>query len=436
MSTSEVSNTPKKKKNDISVKILIVGLVIILAYIASLLVFQQVKQRENLFEENKYSIAEQWGSEQTIKGPYLVAPYQRSETVGEETRMVTDFVYILPNDLELSGDVAPNERSRGIYDVVVYDAQIMTKGSFTLSPEVMNTLPSNTQLTKARLVVNLDDTRGIKELFSLQWNENDISFEPGAYGQLFYDSKGVSAPVRLAAGGVYDFSFPLTLQGTERISFSPFGSNTKADVTSSWPSPSFTGAFLPEDREISDDGFSASWVVSSFGRSYPQVFTSVDSHELLETAFGVELFDGVNFYSKTSRAVKYAILFIVMTVLVFFLFEVLRKTKIHFVQYLLVGIALALFYLLLLSLGEHIGFLAAYIVAAIATIGLIAWYASSIFQRKKYALFLALFLTFLYVYLYILLQLENFSLLVGSLFLFVVLGVVMQVTRKIDWYSM
>lgn len=227
------------------------------------------------------------------------------------------------------------------------------------------------------------------------------------------------------------------LKGVKELEFIPLGADTKVEINSSWNSPGFIGSFLPEKSSISDDGFNAEWKVSSFGRSYPQHWSgdSLSFRDIESSSFGVRLFDSINFYEKITRSAKYAIMFIVLTFLAFFLFEVFSKLKIHPLQYLLIGISLVLFYLLLLSLSEHIGFLFAYLTASVATITLVSVYSLSLLEKSIHAFIIAAILSALYTYLYILLQLESFSLLIGSVFLFAIIALVMYLTRKIDWYS-
>ncbi|KKS99384.1 MAG: Inner membrane CreD family protein, partial [Candidatus Giovannonibacteria bacterium GW2011_GWA1_43_15] len=260
------------------------------------------------------------------------------------------------------------------------------------------------QWDKAYISMGITDTRGITQQINLKWNNADIAFEPGSKNPIA-GANGVHAFVPIdTAKKTFDFTYTFDIRGSEKLEFLPFGGETKVDIKSNWSSPSFTGAYLPNERNVAD-GFSASWSVSSFGRSYPQqwVDSEVNAQTLADSRFGMSLIRSVDFYTKINRTIKYAIMFIAITFLAFFLFEVLSKVRIHPFQYLLVGFALALFYLLLLSLSE------AFIVSGL------------------------LFL--LYSYLYIIVQLEDLALLYGSILLFVLLALTMYLTRNIDWYQ-
>jgi inner membrane protein len=219
------------------------------------------------------------------------------------------------------------------------------------------------------------------------------------------------------------------------------GKETRVSLSSSWPSPSFIGSYLPLSHEVTNAGFQAKWNISYFGRGYQQYWKSDKVNypnlqdSMLNSSFGVKLLLMVDHYHKTLRSVKYAVLFILLTFVAFFLFEILSKIKVHPFQYLLIGFAMSIFYLLLLSISEHLDFSYTYIIASVATIALITGYSSWILMQKKKSLVVALLLILLYAFLYILLQIEDYALLVGTLVLFIILGIVMIVTRKIDWYT-
>ena len=234
----------------------------------------------------------------------------------------------------------------------------------------------------------------------------------------------------------FNFSFEFSLNGSETLEFLPLGNETQVEVQSDWNNPSFVGSYLPNERTL-DTGFLASWSISSLGRSYPHKWLDgeIDKETILASRFGVSLLQGVDFYAKVSRTVKYAIMFIGITFMAFFLFEVLSKLKIHPFQYLLIGFALALFYLLLLSLSERIGFFSAYAVSTLATVGLITTYSVHVLRAHKKAFIIAGLLVLLYSYLYVIVQLEDLALLYGSMLLFILLALTMYLTRNIDWYQ-
>ena len=234
------------------------------------------------------------------------------------------------------------------------------------------------------------------------------------------------------------FSFELALRGSGDLRFQPAGMETRVELESPWPAPGFTGAFLPGERRIGETGFTASWKVPYYGRDYPQVWrdTDVEASALERSAFKVSLVLPANAYQQTERSVKYAALFIALTFATFFLLELLSPARLHAVQYLLVGFALCLFYVLLLALAEHLGFAPAYAVAAAATVGLIAAYCRSILGGLRWAGVMLACLTALYGYLFVVLRLEDYALLLGALGLFAVLALVMRLTRDLDWFTL
>ncbi len=407
---------------------IIIGIVAGMCLVASLLVLGLVSERQTLHEEARGEVSATWGAPQTFLGPVLVftkPPLKDTTTPVEQ--------YVLPRSLKVESVLTPEVRSRGIYDTVVYTETLKVSGVFTT--EDIGGVPP---LSTPTLAVSMSDTRSIETQVSLMWNGVEVPFSPGPNVRLF-DGAGIHAMVPYTAlTREYPFSFELTVKGTGEALFVPVGKETEVAITSPWKTPAFTGAFLPSERTMRDDGFNASWQVASFGRSYPQAWDgdSVMLSSLYESAFGVDLFEGVDLYTELYRSIKYAVLFIVITFTVFFLFEVLQSVRVHPIQYLLIGSALALFYLLLLSLAEQIGFLHAYLLATVMTTLLITGYSASVLKQKSRALLVGVKLLALYGYLYFVLQMEDYALLFGALLLFALLASVMFLTRSVDWFSM
>lgn len=274
--------------------------------------------------------------------------------------------------------------------------------------------------------------RGIQNQIVLNLNNQKYNFEPGVKNTNLINS-GLNTSVLLNPNTKnYNFNFDLDLKGTDQISFAPIGNTTNIKLTSSWQDPNFNGAFLPKTRKITPNGFEAEWNILRLNRTYPQSW-SKEKHEIKSSLFGVNLLIPVDHYQKTMRTVKYAILIIALTFLIFFFIEVLTNIKVHPIQYLLVGLALALFYMLLLSLSEHIGFDLAYLSGSLATIMLISFYIKSILKQNKLIFIQAGILIILYIFIYIILQLENYALLVGTIGLFATLAIIMFLSKKIDW---
>lgn len=405
------------KIDSVTIKMLIIGFIGLTCFIASLFVFGLVEERSGRHIEVETEIGQTWGEPQTVIGPVLVV----------KNAGVAD-TYILPSILNIKSTLEPEVRKRGIFETVIYKEHVQVSGSF-LAADVNDIAGREVSLS-----VSLSDTRSIEKQVTLTWNNGDYIFNPGSNAALFSQS-GIHSPVTVLSGD-NSFSFEVTLNGNNYATFAPLGRENEVTVSALWGSPQFIGAFLPSSREITEDSFTATWKMSSFGRNYPQSFVgdgTVSTDMLSESTFGVELNEGVDLYTQVSRSIKYAILFIAVTFMVFFLFEILLKVPLHAIQYLLIGLALALFYVLLLSLSEHIGFLKAYVVATGMTSVLISWYGSKVLGKRGRGGVIFSVLIALYSYLYFTLNLEDYALLFGSLLLFTLLGSVMYLTRNIDW---
>ena len=421
-----------------TIKLIIVGILIIICLAPSLFVFILLSERTNRREEAVREITDKWGSSQIIAGPILSLPYYKSSVDSQNFKHESSGILnVLPQKLNYNVSIDPEARSRGIFEAVVYKTKIDGQGTFEMPGlSYAGVKSSEIQWDKAYVAMGITDTRGITQQINLKWNNVDVAFEPGSKNPMA-GASGVHVFVPLdTAKKSFEFAYSFDIRGSEKLEFLPLGDETKVDLKSNWNSPSFTGAYLPNERDIAH-GFSANWSVSSFGRTYPGQWldSEVSAQMLSDSRFGVSLIQGVDFYTKINRTVKYAIMFIAITFLAFFLFEVLNKLRIHPFQYLLVGFALALFYLLLLSLSERFGFLPAYAFSTIATIGLITGYSAKVLKANKKALIVAGLLFLLYSYLYIIVQLEDLALLYGSILLFLLLSLTMYLTRNIDWYQ-
>jgi len=412
------------KQDSISLKLLAIIFIGGVCFIASLLVLGMTNERQNRFSLAKLEIAEKWSKRQVIVGPMIIR-HDPAENLP---------VYILPETLRYETVLEPEVRSRGIFKSVVYTSTIKVSGEF-LRNDLQSAVPQGSRM--ATFSVAITDTRGIEKQFDLSWNGDTHVFNPSP-GVAFLESSGLHAFVPIdTSSNKIPFSFELQLNGSEGISFAPLGKETVVAISSLWPSPKFVGAFLPGEREVTPRGFESEWRISSLGRSYPQTWRSgaVILQQLIDSSPGVDLHEQVDAYDMTFRSVKYAILFIIITFAAFFLFDVLAKVRIHPVQYLLIGSALSLFYLLLLSLSEQIGFLFAYLVATAMIAVLVTIYSAFVLRNKRRAIPIFILLSTLYGYLYFVLRLEDYALLFGSLLLFVLLAVIMFATRNIDWFA-
>lgn len=396
---------------------------------------------------------------QTIAGPVLVIRYtdefdeqievadglgKRKENV---VRSVRRKFLVFPNDLVMGSDIKTSRRYRGIHQVLVYDGQHAITGNFVLP--VLNDLPraslgSRIRMGQPSVVLGVGDVRGIRNIPQIDWNGEQIEFQQGTDLAAF--DTGLHAklkPMTLEQPASVVFSMKLGLDGIERQSFVAVGKNNKVTVKSDWPHPQFTGHFLPSasDRTVDQNGFSATWQVSSLSTTAQKRIRDQEgsalpsaSHPVVES-FSIGFIEPVNVYSLAERATKYGLLFIALTFAAFFMFEIVKQLPIHPVQYTLVGLALVLFFLLLVSLSEHVAFVLAYLIASAACIALLGFYLSYVLRSWTRGVTFAMGLTALYGALYGLLISESNALVLGSILLFAMLAAVMVATRKIDWYS-
>jgi inner membrane protein len=330
--------------------------------------------------------------------------------------------------------VEPEVRYRGIYKVVTYRTILHVSGSF--APVNAGTLKMPAvamEKQQALLEFGIPDMRGINKDISIKWGDSVTRAVPGLISSDL-SSSGFHASVSLVEGSVCDFSFDLDLNGSQSLNFIPLGKETNVTLTSTWNSPSFCGAFLPDDRKISNEGFQALWNVLQLNRNFPQQWVN-DQYSVDSSSFGVELITPVDTYQKSERSVKYAILFIALTFIIFFFAEVLTRTRIHVIYYLLTGIALCVFYSLLTALAEQMNFTFAYLIASVIIITMIGVFAHSLYKKWQVTLTVIASLFALYVFLFVILQLTDYSLLFGNIGLVIILGIIMYFSRKIDWYS-
>ena len=348
---------------------------------------------------------------------------------------------MLPEQLDVKGDVKTKHLKRGIYDFTVYETALDLTGQFKL-PKDFEKMQERHEwcFEKAKIIVGLPNLRGLSDNVALNLNGTtyDMVAETG-------NLKGLSCEVdlsRLQEGETFSFSLVLPFKGSGDLMFAPVGQTTTVNLTSDCITPSFNGYYLPDERRVTDTGFLAEWKVLAINRDYPQVLDAsfigsyqYGTSDFNNSTFGVQLKVPVEQYQQTERAVKYAFLIILLTFAAVFFVEMQKATPIHPVQYLLIGIALIVFYTLLLSFSEHINFGLSYLIASVMTIGMIVLFMASVTKDKKTALGIGALLAVLYVFVYVLLQLESYALLVGSVGLFIILGIAMFATQKIEWYK-
>ncbi|WP_342623979.1 cell envelope integrity protein CreD [Pseudomonas alkylphenolica] len=433
----------------LSLKLGTIALLIVLLLIPLFMIGGLIGERQQLRDNVVQDIAQSASFSQQISGPVLVVPYRKTErrwkteegNTFQETKQVSGHLYFLPETFELKSGIDTELRSRGIYQARLFHADNHISGQFKVPANWgINQDLEDYRFEPAFLAVGISDIRGIEKGLQLQFNDQRLDFQAGT--GLSWLGGGVHVPLGRLEGKaetLFDYAFDLSLQGTGQLYVLPVGRSTSVSMAANWPHPSFVGNYLPSSRKIDAGGFSARWQTSFFSTNLEdalsQCAVNASCADFRDRAFGVSFVDPVDQYLKSERAIKYALLFIALTFAGFFLFEILKNLSVHPIQYALVGAALALFYLLLLSLSEHLGFGLAYLLSAGACVLLIGFYLSHVLHSLLRAMGFALGLAVLYGMLYGLLSAEDYALLMGSLLLFGLLGVFMVLTRRLDWYS-
>lgn len=437
----------RKLQDSVLLKLIAAFILTLVLGIPLAMVRGQIQERKARRDQVVSEVSSTWGDAQTLGGPVLTVPYLIHSEKDEKGKVTTwtQLAYFLPETLKVDGRLFPEIRRRGIFEVAVYRTDLHVSGVFhrpSFAPWAV--ADKDVLWDRAWLSIGVPDMRGIRRDVRLVWAGRSLQLSPGGAVTGLW-ATGLRAPVSGMAEApqrqVLPFAFDLSLRGSQYLEFLPFGKQTAVSLRSSWPDPSFYGGFLPDARTVTGKGFEAAWNVPWFARSYPQQWREGEREQVVpeaavpQSAFGVALYQPVDVYLKSERSVKYGMLFLVLTFLAYFLFEVFSPVSLHPLHYLLVGSALCLFYILLLSFSEHIPFGISYAIASAGIIALISGYSLAILNGKRRAFAMSGMLVILYGYLYVLLQAEDYALLLGSLGLFVILALVMYLTRKVDWYS-
>lgn len=425
-----------------TLKIFLIGVIVLILQIPLTMLGGLMRERVQLREEAYDKVARGWGGALRIGGPMLVIPTQYQVIENSVTKTYREPVYVLPRQLDVSVAAMQESEPRyvGIYRVPVFIADFKVSASFDLGaqlPLVAARYPDRTLLwQQATLRVPVNSLQSLRQLTQASFSEVPLSFSP-VTGQGILT--GLEAPLSLdsTAHGQRSFELQMKMAGSRELSVLPLGSTTQVRMQSDWPHPSFQGAFLPAQRTIDDGGFDARWQVLELNRSYGEVFAESDSgaDSVLQSALGVGLHQTVDVYLRGERAIKYAILFIALTFLTFFAWEQLSQLRLHPLQYLLVGLALSIFYLLLIALSEHVSFLLAYWSAASALVALIGIYLAGALRARRRGILAGGAMALVYGILYALVLSEDYALLMGAIVLFIILGAVMVATRHVNWYA-
>jgi len=447
--------TPKRKfTQSLTFKGITIAVLILILLIPSTMIQNLIMERQDRSRETVQKINDKWSRSQTLCAPLLLVPYTTTQLDKDKKLYYEEHtLYITPKFLKINTSLTPEERYYGIYKAILYKSDIHFEGSFS---GLTNLKIDNSELhfDKSQIAIGITDLRGVTQNPDFKIGDKNLEATVGVV-KLFSVDENVDADGISKYGSRVSYSRPanissktlivnlkdvtltdslffdctMKLNGSGAISFIPIGQNTAVTLNGQWQSPSFIGSFSPEST-VDNKQFNANWNILSFNREIPETWSDNNVTNLGDNSFGVNLIQTVDQYQQNMRSAKYALMFIVLTFIVFFFVEIFTKKPIRFFQYVLVGIALILFYSLLLSLSEQIGFGWAYLTASAATILMTTVYFYSLIKQKRATFILAGIMIILYSFLYIILQVEDFALLFGSIFLFVILGVIMFVSNK------
>lgn len=449
MENQEIQNQePKSFFQSTTAKMIMVGFLTLVLLIPLFFVQDLISERSQRKNEVTREVSNLWGSDILFYGPILKIPYTSYDnynvtdtktgatTIQKKTTI--NYAYFFPNELNNSSKVMKNESlKRGIFNPIVFTANMNFKGNFT-SPDFtkLNIAPENILWDKASIVVKTTNLKSIKSELKIEVNNEKLSFEPQNNDKTNYSllSTSVFDYKSLANNDKINFNFNIVYNGSNSLKFVPIGKVTNVSIDSDWQSPSFEGTFASNDttKSISAKGFHADWKVLDINRTFSQQYSNV-LPDLDDYLFGVKLIETVDEYQQNERVSKYGFLVIGLTFLIFFLIQSISKINIHIFQYSMIGIALIMFYTLLISITEHSSFSLAYGISGIAVVVLITLYSVSILKNKKFPLFIATSLSVLYAFIFVIIQMEDYALLAGSIGLFCILAAVMCFSRKIDW---
>jgi len=432
-------------KESVTVKLIFIGILILVLLIPSSMVNNIINERADRQEEVIKDISYNFSGSQQIKGPVLVIPYKAQVKDVDQTgksiiKEEIQNLYILPDDLNIKAALNSEIMHRGIFDAIVYKTVIKISGNFTKAD--LNSAGINSDqllLDKAKVTFSISDLKGLKTNPVLNIGTQTLIATP-TYNNHALFTDGLQVAINLTGINTDNlpFNYTLDLNGSDELSFLQLGKTTDVEVSSNWNSPSFDGRSLPDSRKISDSGFNAHWRMLYYNRPFPQQWAADDTllnsgAKQQEATFGVKLRLPVDEYQKTTRTSKYSILIILLTFVSLFLTELIRKQKIHSFNYILIGAAMIIYYTLLLSFSEQIGFNAAYLIASVATVALIATFIASLLKNKLAALLFSLILSVFYIFIFVIIQLEDFALMIGSIALFIIVALLMYFSRKINW---
>ncbi len=466
--TSSPFNTLLERFNrwiqeSIMIKLLSIGFLMLILLIPSAWIRELIYERQQRADEAMEEVTSKWSGSQTLTGPVLVIPYTSREVIdrgkdGKEIREHIENAFFLPEHLDASGTIDPEVRHRGIFDAVVYKASLTLQSTFSQPDFKKLSIPEDlVRWDEAYYVFGITDVRGINDSLAIIANDVALEAEPSndigvtirktnrQTSDSYFSEKptpsGSSNKGIMAKAGWHDqnsfaskVDIQLSLKGSRSLEFIPVGKTTAVKLSGQWNNPSFDGAFLPDSHEISENSFAANWKILHFNRPFSQQWVQ-NNQELGDSNFGVKLLLPVDQYQKSMRTAKYGALIILLTFMALFLLEITQKIRIHPFQYILIGAALTIYYTLLLSLSEHIGYNAAYVIASLATVTLVSLYSRSFFPAARLSIQLAALMGVFYTFIFLIIMEQDFSLLLGSVGLFIIIATLMYFSRNVKWYK-
>lgn len=425
------------------IKLALIGTLTLLLLIPSTWIQSIIVERQVRQDEVKKEISDKWSGSQLLEGPVLVLPYKQlvseKDTAGKVTyKDAMTNVYILPETINIVSKANTEILHRGIFDAVVYDTKIRVNGKFSpMEMKKSGINPANILWDKVKLDIGLSDLKGLKNNPLITLGDTAYNVEPDFTSlKLFTNNLIILPNLSANKNTALDFSFDLDLRGSNELNFQHVGKSTSVKVEGSWNNPSFTGRYLPEDRQVNDNGFVATWKLPHFNRPFAQQWIEDDAQmhsSKNDASFGVKFILPVDQYQQTMRSAKYAILVILLTFISLFFTEILNKRKVHLLQYVLIGAAMTIYYTLLLSFSEQVGFTIAYVIASVATVALVGTFIAALLNKKKPAIIFSSILSVFYSFIFVIIQLQDLALLFGSIGLFIVVAVLMYLSAKIDW---
>ncbi len=444
----EIQQTPNNTTKNwfgesILVKLILIGALTLILLIPSNWIQSIIMERQDRQDEVIAEISDKWSGSQLVEGPIMVLPYKtivsKIDTSGKVTyKDVLTNICILPEVLNINSKANPEILHRGIFDAVVYNTKISVTGKFSvLELKKSGVNPDMIQWDKVKIAIGLSDLKGLKNNPAIKLANRSYEVEPDFSSlKLFSNNLVILPDLSAQKNTALNFSFDLDLRGSSELNFLHLGKSTSVQIEGKWDNPSFTGRYLPEKRIVNAAGFKATWRMPYFNRPFPQQW--IQDNAMINTSnkaasFGVKFILPVDQYQKTMRSAKYAILVILLTFISLFFTELLRKKKVHLLQYVLIGAAMTIYYTLLLSFSEQVGFDLAYLIASGATVVLIGFFIAALLKNKKAALLFACILTVFYGFIYVIIQLQDLALLFGSVGLFITVAALMQLSQRINW---